>query len=456
MRTHPFKTKQELIASNYYQDIRRCPRIYDTYRDETGEEAGVHAGLHEALLQRLHGNFVKFEPFYLGGYGLIDVPCMQPVDIEAIRDNERLGNTHISVFETDQGTVHIDWYFMVLVMKPRQENEALPHHTLAIRSFEPLHVTTGGEGYKNYTIHLRLHIGEPVSYLLEGTTFHVHPSDVHAASSHINFDRIERGAVTLETKGDILPEKPVTLKYVADKTDVAASTLSYLRSGKQSISKLSTETASRLTKFGDIRFLDKSFIDKVYGSILRHTILDDRADTNNSDQPSPTYALLVHTVENNRQCRYIVYHDREAKHTETKAYINRELRNDTGKSTIVLGGRVYKDYTVPASRADTVFIDKQTVTGMTSHVLQGDMRLGVEHLLVIVMKNGSIYEMKSGTQTELDTVYDTFVRAMEDHTIARGAMDSMTSTDGTHLYALRGEDISDVYMKRLDTGIIDD
>lgn len=260
------------IVSEYFKKMDTLPNIY------AGLEA-VEGGLdpdqrlYQMMLKRLHGYRIEFTPVYIRGYGNLDIP---PIDRFDLRDLVGSLNTHdvstvpdhlyTSEFEVRDAWVKIDWYCQTLLVRFKEGvlediDEELfldVDHGVYVESIDlvkPLRVSPRDvEGRTTISLSLFTNSSPESDFR--------HSRD----GMYVHHNRIEYGSVVFDGAYDILPERPIKLSDVSQITGVSASTLSELRHGKKKIENLSVATATLLTRYGEIRYLDRFILDNLMKS----------------------------------------------------------------------------------------------------------------------------------------------------------------------------------------------
>lgn len=232
----------------YFSSIDSLPNVFDSTREglnrldpSVDHDVQPSYRLHEQLIKRFHGHRLTFNPVLLsdGSFILLD-----PLDRFDLYEVAKKDMTH-------HGAYIVDWLNLTLFADENDESYDPMHlwiiDAIAVDSVKP---------YVNDRLEIRLTI-----HLVNTTT----PDE--SLVSYVSYDRIAHGAIVLDGLGDILPEKPVRLTDVNKLTGIAQSSLSELRHRTKRIHKLSVNTASLLTRFGDIRYLDRYIIDATVKTI---------------------------------------------------------------------------------------------------------------------------------------------------------------------------------------------
>lgn len=237
------------LTDIYFSSIDKLPNVFDATRK--GLEKNLDSSsnpdvmpmyrLHEQLLKRFHGHRLTFNPVLLSDGSFISLDSLESFDLYEIVEKD----------STDHGQYIIDWLSLTLFANDQDESYD-PMHLWIIDAIAVDSVTP----YVNDQLEIRLtiHLVNPVT-----------PDE--RLASYVSYDRIAHGAIVLDGLEDILPEKPIKLSDVNKLTGIAQSSLSDLRRGNKRIRTLSLNTASLLTRCGDIRYLDRYIIDATIQSV---------------------------------------------------------------------------------------------------------------------------------------------------------------------------------------------
>lgn len=461
-------TKKSII-SGYFLDLDVLPNIYESLERVDGG-LSPHQQLHQMLLKRLHGNSVTFTPVYIHGYGVLELPTIPYFDLyeltgancveEYEKDIALYGESdaipdhlYCTVFELDDGVVTIDWYHMTFMFTFNQgvidveKSEDIIDvdegvYLTSIDLFKPLHVRVEDDS-----------LNILLSVYTDNKKRREEKQTVENKGTYVHYNRIENGAVVFDDTFDILPEFPVKLKDVSRITGVSASTLSELRHGKKQIDNLSVGTATVLTRYGDIRFLDRFLLDgrmRLRGEVPTfmlqqndgspHVIRKENEPSNDVDyvlcmdmENGDVYVTVFDTREEMMDIIDMIYH-----------------KNDKPYVMLKSG---YKYYESLQSQFDTIVVKKDDVTRIQTKTVPKGSGLNDVFYVIVTMKNGTVYRVRTTSHEEMNTYYDRFVNYMNEEYMNNdkaltGGLDSMNSVDGTFLYSLRGSDISSVHVKQ--------
>lgn len=216
--------------------------------------------LNGELLRRFHGKRLSFDDIYLKEYGYLSIPDIKEFSLLYDSDSEDDPLNYPSVIRDENGTFcgQIDFNVRRLTLKIELEAQSPEDDDLFfvinIGRISPKRVYKKIiEDEVQTVIHSTLLVSDYVLYRDRDKEVSADET-LNEKAGHIDRHIAYQGAID---KDHVYSQERLYLTEVSRLTDVANSTLSELRSGKKDLDNLSVFSASYLTQFGEIRFLDQ-------------------------------------------------------------------------------------------------------------------------------------------------------------------------------------------------------
>lgn len=252
----------------WFDEMEASRGIYDGLA-EIGEGTFVspQERLHEMLLKRFYGHTITLSLYDVKTFGDVTFEESIEFNFEDLAKNGFVSTIPFSSSSGSKGIVKLDWKSKYLTFIPDDKLVDDPmdrFFVYRIGQFHPSAVNV----ISDFKLDLRLLI-DAYSVLDLNDTNDVlaisqeeETKDYINASPDFNMNDVYIKGGVLAPKGlGFIPERPSTFKEIAQITGVSASTLSDLKNGKKSIRNLTVETASLLSAYGHIKFVDSFLYD---------------------------------------------------------------------------------------------------------------------------------------------------------------------------------------------------
>lgn len=250
------------------------------------------------LMKRWHGNKIDFEIAYIPGFGFLEIP---PINVFSLHENGRENNYVVHEFPVNSrvdgkmvrvGSGSLDFHNLQITVQ--MDDEDLDFRdavfTADIDRIIPVEVLNAGDlTITNKIVLVKEDLDLAVRELMEDLPVDAdttpHEMIVRGPVDYIDLNRVRMGGYNWanpEPEGkptiddNILPWYPVNLSLISKLTGISTTTLSELRHKKKDVNRIMDSTASILTHYASIRYLDAMLASVILNTkVFKVETLDD-------------------------------------------------------------------------------------------------------------------------------------------------------------------------------------